>query len=78
MWIIDFVIGTLKNETPLGQIKVNQMYNKIVEYYWDIRYRLFSRFRKQRECGYLQEYEKYKDLIERDEKNDTPLSQIKG
>ena len=46
------------------------MYNKIVEYYWDIRYRLFSRFRKQRECGYLQEYEKYKDLIERDEKND--------
>ena len=46
------------------------MYNKIVEYYWDIRYRFSLRFRnhRHRECGYLQEYEKYKDLIERDEK----------
>ena len=53
------------NETPLAQIKLNQMYNKLVEYYWDIRYRFFLRFRnrRHRECGYLEEYEKYKDLI---------------
>ena len=54
------------NETPLAHIKVNQMYNKIVEYYWDVRYRLSLRFRNHRhmECGYLEEYEKYKHLIE--------------
>jgi len=44
------------------------MYNKIVEYYWDVRYRLSLRFRNHRhrhmECGYLEEYEKYKHLIE--------------
>jgi len=41
------------------------MYNKIVEYYWDIRCRLSLIFRnnKHRECGYIEEYEKYKQLI---------------
>ena len=52
------------------------MYKKIVEYGWYIIDRLFSRFRKPMICGTQMEYEKYKDLIERDQKNDTPLSQI--
>ena len=52
------------------------MYKKIVEYGWYIIDRLFSRFRKPMICGTQMEYEKYKDLIER-EKNETPLGQIK-
>ena len=42
------------------------MYKKIVEYGWYIIDRLFSKFRKPMRCGYLMEYEKYKDLIERE------------
>ena len=42
------------------------MYKKIVEYGWYIIDRLFSRFRKPMRCGYHMEYEKYKDLIERE------------
>ena len=44
------------------------MYKKIVEYGWYIIDRLFSKFRKPMRCGYLMEYEKYKDLIEREKK----------
>ena len=54
------------NKTPLVQIKENKMYKKIVEYGWYIIDRLFSKFRKPMRCGYQMEYEKYKDLIERE------------